>query len=73
MFAQHVLSRPASSLFGKRFMATVVAHKPFLGLKIGAAAAIATVLLLAPSEEFDDLDCQNHIFQEDCEHFKHGH
>ena len=73
MFAQHVLSRPASSLFGKRFMATVAVHKPFFGLKIGAAAVIATVLLLAPSEEFDDLDCQNHIFQEDCEHFKHGH
>jgi hypothetical protein len=56
-------------------MATAAAAhaKPFIGIKIGAAVAVATVLLLAPTEEFDNLDVQNHIFQDPpCEHYTYG-
>jgi hypothetical protein len=68
MFAQYALSTPVKSLMAKRLMATATlgAKKGILST-FGVTAAVATVLLLAPAEEFDDLDCQNHICQYECE------
>ncbi len=65
-------SMTTKSLVTRRLMATATfgAKKGLLST-VGMAAAVITVIALAPSEEFDDLDCQNHIFQQDCEHFKH--
>jgi hypothetical protein len=74
MFAQYALPTPATSLFTKRLMATAtLGAKKGLLSAFGVTAAVATVLLLAPSEEFDDLDCLNHtgIYMDDCEHYKH--
>jgi hypothetical protein len=74
MFAQYALpaSMTTKSLVTRRLMATAtLGAKKGLLSTVGMAAAVITVIALAPSEEFDDLDCQNHIFQQDCEHFKH--
>lgn len=73
MFAQYIATAAApKSLMAKRLMATAtLGAKKGLLSTMGVTAAVAIVLLAAPSEEFDDLDCQNHIFQQDCEHFRH--
>lgn len=75
MFAQYTLNTPATSLFTKRLMATAtLGAKKGLMTTFGVTAAVAAVFFLAPSEEFDDLDCLNHtgIYMKDCEHYKHA-
>ena len=64
MFARSALIKTFKSpQVGRRCVSTIAfikTHKPIIGL---SAVAIA-VVIMAPPHEFDDLDCQNYIFNE---------
>ena len=51
----------------KRFMAAMPGGPTQRSIATAAVVtvAIAAAMVLAPEEEFDDLDCQNQIFQDD--------
>ena len=62
MFARSALIKTFKSpQVGRRCVSTVAfvkTHTPIIGLSAVAIAAI----IMAPPHDFDDLDCQNHIY-----------
>jgi len=55
-----ILSRATAM---KRTMSTLYATKSAKSI-IGIGIVASAVILMAPKDEFDDLDCQSHVCQE---------